>query len=223
MGNLFDYWFRFFKKTHQLAWGWLKPKDFGEFFRSLVFYGLTVAVLRVTGGSVTGEVEWITAVIYAIPVLVAVFYLAAAMAAGPRIDKDLSEQLKSVQADRTDLQARLDVAEEELSKERNNQELADYLTERIKEGTALLNQDLEDRDDLPGWSLGAAGWLSAVLAAMRHHGCTKQEIQRVELLVIFDQIPGLHTDPLINFEKSIHAERLLRVREIAELYAVPMA
>ena len=88
------------------------------------------------------------------------------------MDNDLSEQLKGEKTERyrekSDLQDRLGAAEDELRRERNDQELADYLTERIKEGTTLLNQSVEDRDELPGWELGAAGWLVSVLAAMRH-------------------------------------------------------
>ena len=171
------------------------------------------------------------AIFVAAPVLLVLFYLAAAIATGPKMDGDLSGKLTSEKTDRhrekkerercmADLQDRLEAAEEELGRERNNQELADYLTDRIEEGTTLLNEGIEDDTEFMAWKFGVAAWKAGVLSAMRHHKCTKQEIQRVELLVLFNILPNLHSNPSINFEKSVHAARLMRVLEIAERYAV---
>ena len=104
-----------------------------------------------------------------------------------------------------------------------NQVFADFVSERIEFGThellsRIVNVAGGDGVGLHDWQVSEGRWREGVVSRMKDHGCSPQEIQRIEIMISYPTIAADH-DVAMNEQKSILAERLGRLREIAERYA----
>lgn len=108
---------------------------------------------------------------------------------------------------------------EEVSAKKHDQELADFLTEQVKYATTeLLNAYLIDDDSRAEWINRERVWRESLLGRMGELGCTRQEIQEVELLVTYTPL-HLHEEPWLSNKLSQLVERIGRIRSIAKRYS----
>jgi hypothetical protein len=111
-----------------------------------------------------------------------------------------------------------DAANRQLERNRRNQELSDLLSDRHEYGVhELLNKQPKTDDEFAAWLKAEDDWLKGVLAIMREHGCTKQQIRHVHTLGIIQMIP-LHPEPRVSHQLSMLATRLTRIADIAREY-----
>jgi hypothetical protein len=111
-----------------------------------------------------------------------------------------------------------DAAKAELEKNRRNQGLSDLLSDKHEYGVhELLNEQPKTPAEFEAWLKAEDEWLKSVLAIMREHGCTKQQIRHVHTLGIIQMIP-LHPEPKVSHQLSMLATRLTRIADIAREY-----
>lgn len=111
-----------------------------------------------------------------------------------------------------------DAARGELEKNRRNQALSDLLSDKHEYGVhELLNKQPQTTEEFEAWLKAEDEWLKSVLAIMREHGCTTQQIRHVHTLGIIQMIP-LHKEPLVSHQLSMLATRLTRIADIARQY-----
>jgi hypothetical protein len=111
-----------------------------------------------------------------------------------------------------------DAARAELAKTRRNQQLSDLLSDKHEYGIhELLNKQPQTPAEFEAWLKAEDEWLKSVLAIMREHGCTKQQIRHVHTLGIIQMIP-LHPEPKVSHQLSMLATRLTRIADISREY-----
>lgn len=106
----------------------------------------------------------------------------------------------------------------EAEKERY-QRIADALTEKHDDGFGrILNDGYAKAEDLIDAPISDdREWLADMLKDMEALGCTKAEIQRINVLGMYEQ-KGETEDAELDRLRSIFNERLVRVRSIADTY-----
>lgn len=99
------------------------------------------------------------------------------------------------------------------------QRIADTLTEKYSDGVVRILNDgyanAEDLIDAPIYD--DREWVADMLKTMKELGCTKAEIERVNILGMYEQ-EGETENAEVDRLKSIFNERLVRVRDIADTY-----
>jgi hypothetical protein len=111
-----------------------------------------------------------------------------------------------------------DAAKAELEKKRRDQVLSDLLSDKHEYGVhELLNRQPQTPETFEAWLKAESEWLKSVLAIMREHGCTTQQIRHVHTLGLIQMFP-LHQEPLVAQQLSMLATRLTRIADIARQY-----
>ena len=111
-----------------------------------------------------------------------------------------------------------DAAKADLERNRRNQALSDLLSDKHEYGIhELLNKQPQTPAELEAWLKAEDEWLRSVLAIMREHGCTKQQIRHVHTLGIIQMIP-LHPELRVSHQLSMLVTRLTRIADIAREY-----
>ena len=111
-----------------------------------------------------------------------------------------------------------DAAKTELDRKRRDQVLSDLLSDKHEYGVhELLNTPPQTQEAFEDWLKAEREWLKTVLAIMREHGCTTQQIRHVHTLGLIQMIP-LHPEPLVSHQMSMLATRLGRIADIARQY-----
>jgi hypothetical protein len=115
--------------------------------------------------------------------------------------------------------SRIAALERQLEGRQKDQALADALTELYQEGVrAILNGPPFDESGIEHWRTREREWQARVLAVMREHDCTRQELNHVEMIGLFPVHRGLHHIEAIARDLSMFAVRLSRVADISTRY-----
>lgn len=98
------------------------------------------------------------------------------------------------------------------------QKLADVLTERRQLAIDILNRPLSSPALISAFKSATSAWTQNVLALLREHGCTPQQIASLEWL---GDVPlgAYDPDPALNHLKSVHAEAIRRLERIIDAYS----
>ena len=111
-----------------------------------------------------------------------------------------------------------DAARAELEEKRRDQVLSDLLSGRHEHAVhELLNKQPQTEEEFAAWLKAEDEWLKSVLAIMREHGCTTQQIRHVHTLGLIQMFP-LHPEPRMAHRLSMLATRLGRIADIARQY-----
>ena len=130
-----------------------------------------------------------------------------------RIERDRDTQV-------SDRDTRIRALQLELAGKQKDQELADKLTRlrRFAISDLLNRQPNEDASDIEEWRAREAVWGVEVLDTMRAHGCTLQDIHKVEMIGTF-QVAVMHKNWNVSKDLSMLTIRLDRMQQIIDKYA----
>jgi hypothetical protein len=110
----------------------------------------------------------------------------------------------------------------QLNGKQKDQALADKLTKLHRYGISdLLNRQPPgnpNRDHIDEWRHREDQWRQEVLATMYEHGCTQQDLHKVDMIGSFTFIP-MHPITKVSKDLSMLKVRLDRIQEIIDKYA----
>lgn len=138
-------------------------------------------------------------------------------------DTEIAVATAKHSAERAELKGEIQSLQHQLSGKQKDQALADKLTKLRRYGISdLLNRQPPsfptEQKHITEWQNREKLWMEEIMNAMREHGCSDQDLHRVEMIGTFALLP-LHNEPTVAKDLSMLSVRLERIQAIIDKYA----